>query len=133
VNNVSTPGSFENEWIKFNYPASWQVADGSDSKTMLVQVYQGNFSSDTNLRLSMNFAQTNRQNLIERFPDAKNITIAGTDGIMAQDEFGIYGYAFLKDGNVENTTLVLYCALGQEEAFNQVKDTMVVKKLPSAL
>lgn len=37
----STGGSFDNQWIAFNYPANWTIVDGSSNKHVNIYIYNG--------------------------------------------------------------------------------------------
>jgi len=125
--NTSSNGTFENEWVKFSYPPGMTVADGSLNQDLLVQIYKN--GTNSSMITTINFASNNRKDLLDRFPNATNITVAGKEALTANDELGRYVYVYLGQGD---QTLVLYFDPNSGDVFQQVTKTLVIKKIPTS-
>ncbi|MDP3066020.1 MAG: hypothetical protein Q8N08_04700 [Methanobacteriaceae archaeon] len=119
-------GTFENEWVKFSYPPGMVVVDVSSSDNLLVQIYKN--GTNSSMITTLNFASNSKKDLLDQFPNATNSTVAGRAALTAQDEEGRYIYIFLGPGD---QTLVLYFDPTTGDAFQLVRDTLVIKKVPS--
>lgn len=123
----STGGSFENQWIKFNYPSNLTIIDNSTNDAILITIYNGNEYIG-----SIYNEMTNMDNYMP-FPESYNTTIVGRKALRD------YDMKTLDNGEnqirpsaaiflTENATLNVIFEPASNKTFNQVIKTLIIKK-----
>ena len=121
VNNAT----FENQWIKFQYPSNLAVKDFSNDSTCSVTLYK--FSDAIG---NINFQINNKTEIFNTYPDAQNTTITGKESITGNDETQLFAYVFLNNNMTKNLELFIEFNDAYQSAFDITKNTIEIKKLP---
>lgn len=128
---TSTGGTFENEWIKFQYPPELVILDNSNSTRCSVEIYNNSNTIIENQVGELFYYKTNKTDLVS-FTKAKRITMAGKSGIKIEDGLQVCSYVFLTSGDIDVKTMVLnFDAHKYRDTYQKVSDTIVVKKIPN--
>jgi hypothetical protein len=123
----STGGSFENQWIKFNYPSKLTITDYSTDNYIKIGFYNGSGEIGHIYNEMVNF-----DNFVG-LPESYNTTIAGRKTLRDYDiktlptgenQIRPSAAIFLS----ENSTLNVIFDPASKTPFNQVIKTIVIKK-----
>lgn len=131
VNKATTGGSFENEWVKFQYPSDLFVLDNSNSTHCKIEIYNSSNTSIENMVGEVFYCKSNRTDL-SSFTKRTSITIADKSGIKIEDGLQVCSYVFLTSDYTDVKTMILnFDAQHYRDAYQKVADTMVIKKISS--
>lgn len=126
VNNYNTSVSnatFENQWVKFEYPSYIKIVDNSNS-TLDLTLYDENILVGT-----IFFNEEDKNKIASIYPDASNTKIAGQEAITGNDEENLFAYVFLPNNSQGNYTLKIDINNGYTDVFNKTAHTLVIKKI----
>nr|WP_319372857.1 hypothetical protein [uncultured Methanobacterium sp.] len=123
----STGGSFENQWVKFNYPSNLTITDYSTDKHIKINVYNGSEY------IGGLYNEIVKIDNIVPLSESYNSTIAGRKTLRD------YDFKTLPSGEnqvrpsaaiylTENATLNVIFDPSSKTSFNQVSETLVIKK-----
>lgn len=123
----STGGSFENQWVKFNYPSNLTITDYSTDNYIKIGVYNGSEYIG-----GIYDEMVNVDNYVP-LPESYNTTIAG------RKTLGDYDIKTLPNGENQvrpsaaiyltgNATLDVIFDPASKTSFNQVIKTLIIKK-----
>ncbi len=93
IDNSSTGGSFENQWIKFNYPSNLTISDQSTNNEILVLIYNGTEQIGAINEVQMNIDEmAGSEGTVET-------KISGRKGLITQDNTIETGFSSLFTSN----------------------------------
>ncbi|MGB9938145.1 MAG: hypothetical protein ACPK7O_10530 [Methanobacterium sp.] len=123
----STGGSFENQWIKFNYPSNLTITDNSTNDDILITIYNGNEY------IGSIYNQMDNINNYVPFPESYNTTIGGRKALREYDMKTLYnGENQIRPSAAiyltQNATLNVIFEPTAKKPFNQVIKTLIIKK-----
>lgn len=128
VNSLDEPKNtktFENKWVKFEYPKSLSVMDRSNNKELYVEVYKGSTSDDNNIILWIMSNTGSKEGIINMFesqyPDYSSVSISGNDAVIGKDGDSIQAYIFT------DTIIRIDSIPSEESTFNTIKDSLQIK------
>jgi len=127
---TSTGGTFENEWVKFQYPHDLVIVDNSNSTRCKLEIYNSSNTVIENMVGEVFYYQSNKTDL-KSFTKRKSITIAGKSGFRIEDGLQVCSYVFLTSGDIDVKTLILnFNAQKYRDTYQKIADTMEIKKIP---
>jgi len=131
--NETTGGSFENQWIKFEYPPNLIVQDASTNNSILIFIYNGSVN-DSNEIGEIHNNNINITYILDSAPEYnqsyKKITIVGREALISNFTLnGIDGKRPISDISLSNSS-ILSVSFHQEyeSAFYQVLNSLIIKK-----
>jgi hypothetical protein len=123
----STGGSFENQWVKFNYPPELTMEDASNNNHIRIKIYNGTESIGVIYDDGVN---------IERYgslPESNLTTTAGRKTLKDYDfVIGPSGEQIIRPSAAiylsEDSTLNIILEPQNRKTFNQIMDNLTIKK-----
>jgi hypothetical protein len=120
----STGGSFDNQWMSFNYPANWTLIDGSTNKHVNIYIYDGPNNQIGSIK--------DEDVSTKEYSDLKaNKTIIDQREIVtffSYDKNGILYYAAAFIFLTNSSSLHIAVSLENKEYFNQIINSIKIKK-----
>jgi hypothetical protein len=122
-----TGGSFENQWVKFNYPPELTMEDASNNNHIRIKIYNGTESIGVIYDDGVN---------IDRYgnlPESNLTTTAGRKTLKDYDfDIGPSGEQILRPSAAiylsEDSTLDIILEPQNRNTFNQIMDNLTIKK-----
>ena len=128
---TSTGGTFENEWVKFQYPADLVVVDNSNSTKCNLEIYNSSNTTIENMVGEVFYYKSNKTDM-QSFTKRKSISIAGKSGFKIEDGLQVCSYIFLTSGDIDVKTMIInFNAQKYRDAYQKIADTMEIKKIPT--
>jgi len=128
---TSTGGTFENEWVKFQYPADLVIVDNSNSTKCNLEIYNSSNTTIENMVGEVFYYKSNKTDM-QSFTKRKSITIAGKSGFKIEDGLQVCSYIFLTSGDIDVKTMIItFNAQKYRDAYQKIADTMEIKKIPT--
>ena len=129
---TSTGGSFENDWVKFQYPSEMVVLDNSNSTDCKLEIYNSSNTAIENLVGEVFYYKSNRTVITSTFYKGNRITMADKSGLKIEDGLQVCSYVFLTSGDIDVPTMIVnFDAQKYRDAYQKIADTMVIKKISS--
>ena len=124
----STPGVFENQWVKFNYPTTLTAVDKSTSDMIDILLYEGSFD---NTKVPLGKINTVSQ---VRLYEAQNVVpsyvetiIAGKKAIRGKSSTSTGAYLVLSN----NVGMWIDFEPTAQATADHVMNSLVIKKVPN--
>ncbi|BDZ68816.1 hypothetical protein [Methanobacterium ferruginis] len=128
---TSTGGTFENEWVKFQYPADLVIVDNSNSTKCNLEIYNSSNTTIENMVGEVFYYKSNKTDM-QSFTKRKSISIAGKSGFKIEDGLQVCSYIFLTSGDIDVKTMIItFNAQKYRDAYQKIADTMEIKKIPT--
>lgn len=132
MGKTSSGGTFENEWVKFQYPPDMVVLDNSNSTDCKLEIYNCSNICIENQVGEVFYYKSNRTVITSTFYNGKRITMADKSGLKIEDGLQVCSYVFLTSGDIDVPTMILtFDAQKYRDAYQKIADTMVIKKISS--
>lgn len=132
MSKTSTGGSFENEWVKFQYPPELVILDNSNSTDCRLEIYNSSNTSIENQVGEIFTYKSNRTVITSTFYKGKMVTIADKYAFKIEDGLLVCTYVFLTSGDIDVPTLILnFDAKKYRDSYQKIADSMVIKKVSS--
>ncbi len=128
---TSTGGTFENEWVKFQYPADLVIVDNSNSTKCNLEIYNSSNTTIENMVGEVFYYKSNKTDM-QSFTKRKSISIAGKSGFKIEDGLQVCSYIFLTSGDIDVKTMIInFNAQKYRDAYQKIADTIEIKKIPT--
>jgi hypothetical protein len=129
---TSTGGTFENEWVKFQYPPELVVLDNSNSTDCKLGIYNSSNTTIENQIGEIFYYKSNRTVITSTFYKGTRITMSDKYGLKIEDGLQVCSYVFLTSGDIDVPTMIVnFDAQKYRDAYQKIADTLVVKKISS--
>lgn len=126
----STGGTFENEWVKFQYPPQLVIVDNSNSTDCRLEVYNSSSTIIENQVGEIFSYKSNRTVITSTFYKGKLVNISNKTGLKLEDGLQVCSYVFLTSGDIDVPTLILnFDAQKYRDVYQKIADTLEVKKI----
>ena len=120
--------SFENAFVKFNYPDNVKLIDNSTGDAVRISILPSTSTdpNDNPLGVINDFGD-DKNNVLQQRSDIQNLTISGYNAVSSKDDQFLYLDVFL-DKNTANTHYIeITTDLDQENVFNTIKNSLTIK------
>lgn len=132
-NIVSNNGTFEDQYVSFDYPNSIVAVKYSFDNYTVVDFYNSSDTSFENYIGNICFSSTNLTNIENRVdPEGHSGEFSGYSTWEGDNTNGPYIYIILSYGNTNSKVLEMDFNSEYENAFDQILNSLVIKKIPAS-
>jgi hypothetical protein len=128
---ISSNGTFEDQYIKFSYPVSLVAVQYTFENYTIVDFYNSNQTSTDNYVGNIRFSTSNLTNLKKVYPDGSLGQYEGYRTWQGNDTNGPYIYILLSSADAPVKSLQMEFKSEYEQAYTEILRTLKIKKIPA--
>ncbi len=128
---ISSNGSFEDQYVKFSYPSSLVAVQYTFENSTLVDFYNSNQTSTDNYVGNIRFSTNNLTNLKKVYPDGSMGQYEGHRTWQGENNNGPYIYILLSSADAPVMTLQMDFKSEYKSAYKEILNTLKIKKIPA--
>ncbi|WP_100222268.1 LRR adjacent [Methanobacterium formicicum] len=128
---ISSNGTFEDQYVKFNYPTSLVAVQYTFENYTIVDFYNSNQTSTSNYVGNIRFSTGNLTNLKKVYPDGSSGQYNGYRTWQGENNNGPYIYILLSSTDAPVKILQMDFKSEYKSAYKEILNTLKIKKIPA--